>query len=403
MALLAGAFLWLLVAIIYPDSVREKVLHESSDIFELIIFLMAAMSLVEIMIHYRLFVWVEKKLVVDMKMTTRQIFWVMGALTFFLSALLDNLTTTLVMIQVGRKVFKDEDNYLIFLMATIAAANSGGVWSPIGDITTLMMWLAGKFNTVQIVSITFIPSIIVWLIPSLILSLKLKDTIYEETTEFKKNVFNPQGKLLAGLSLSCFILPVLANVFGLPPFLGLLFGLGLMWIVIDFFHAKTRDDHHYHGSLVRLINKADYASITFFVGILLAVGALKELEILNSFIDILYGSDISKMDSKALIVGHSIIGAISAILDNVPLTAAVTKSMPVINPATDYIYWTLLALTVGVGGSMLIIGSAAGVAVAGNVKSMSFFRYVKTATLPNLIGYICGIAAWYSIYWLFLK
>lgn len=398
-AIVMGALLWLIVDWFEKGSaeVGTALSHETQEIFGIVIFLLAAMTLVEILVHYRFFDWVQEK-IMQKKLSQAKLFWLLGALTFVFSAFLDNLTTTLIMIQIGRKIYKHQGNFLIYVINTVIAANAGGAASPIGDVTTIMLWLANKFTAAQILSIGILPALATWVIPQYLLSKKIK--MHEEAEkahpgfdlvdEKKQNPYWP----IVIVAMLSFTFPVVANLIGLPPFLGLLAGVGVLWVFIDI-KAKN-DENHREGQVIKVIQKADLATLKFFIGILLAVGALSHMGILKELNGFVFGESPTII---RLAGGNIILGFISAVLDNVPLVAA---SIKMFSEGINHSIWVLLALTAGTGGSMLVVGSAAGVAAMGQVKELTFGFYLKNGTLPAVLGYVGGIVVWSGIYYFFL-
>jgi len=397
-AIIIGCLLWILAAMFSHDrtEISYAIAENSAEIFAIVVFLLSAMTIVEILVHYQFFDWIREQLV-KKQISQTKLFWILGGLTFILSAFLDNLTTTLIMLQIGRKIYKNQDNFLIFAANTIIAANAGGAVSPIGDVTTIMLWLANKFNALQIISIGIIPALITWLIPQFLMGRKIKQ--HEETEKANPSFdlvdekkVQPYWSVII-IGVLSFLLPVIFNLINLPPFLGLLLGMGVLWIFID---IKARKGHmdFTAGQIVKVIQKTDITTLKFFIGILLAVGALSHIGLLKILNDTIFGADIN---INRLIIGNTALGFISAILDNVPLVAAAIKMFAEgISPAI----WALLAITAGTGGSMLVIGSAAGVAAMGQVKELNFAYYLKKASLPALLGYLGGVAVWVSMYYL---
>jgi len=399
-AIIIGSLLWLIVDFFerFNREVGESLMHETQEIFGIVIFLLAAMTLVEILVHYRFFDWLEDK-IVQKKISSAKLFWVLGALAFILSAFLDNLTTTLIMIQLGRKIYKHQANFLIFVANTVIAANAGGAFSPIGDVTTIMLWLAGKFTALQVISVAIIPSIAAWLVPQYLMGRHIKKGEEAEKAHSDVKVDGDRQPVkpywsVVIIGFLSFLLPVFFNLAGFPPFLGLLTGVGILWLFIDF-KSNRQDDHFKQGKVVKVIQRADISTLKFFIGILLAVGALSHVGLLRDLNTLIFGSELN---ISRLVIGNSILGVISSILDNVPLVAAAIKMFAA---STPMVIWVLLALTAGTGGSMLVVGSAAGVAAMGQVKELTFGYYLKKATLPALLGYIAGIAAWIGVYYVF--
>jgi len=389
-AIALGPFLWLLAVLMTGDGkeVSESLLHDSQEIFSIVVFLLSAMTIVEMMIHFGLFDWVQEK-IMEKKLSSAQLFWILGIVTFFLSGVLDNLTTTLIMIQIGRKIYSHKKSFLIFVAATVIAANAGGAPSPLGDVTTIMIWLAGKASAGELLTLGMIPAFVTFAVPHYLLSRKItQHEKAERPMPIKGKTANPDWTMIA-IGFGSFAMPVIFSIIGLPPFLGLLLGLGVVWIVNDY-KAKKGSEHHKNGDIINMLEKADVSTLMFFIGILLAVGAIAHMGILDYLGGHLFGDG----SINRLIAGSVALGGVSSILDNVPLVAAALK----IFPETKDIIWILLALTAGTGGSLLVIGSAAGVAAMGQVKELNFSYYFKTATVPALAGYIAGVIVWYGVY-----
>ncbi|MEN8247864.1 MAG: sodium:proton antiporter NhaD [Bacteroidota bacterium] len=390
-ALFAGSLMWVVVTFgKEADAMHDSIIHTSAEIFELIIFLMGAMTVVEMLGHFRFFTWLEIKLrSANIENTT--LFWIMGIITFFSSAVLDNLTTTLVMIQIGRHLPFKKENFNYFIVNTVIAANAGGAMSPVGDVTTIMIWLAGKFTAWEIVAAGILPSLVGWVIPQYMITKKLTKTTHE-AVEYTEMMPLQWGIIILGFST--FGLAVIVNAFHLPPFFGILFGLGISAIVIDW-KLKRGSLHIKANRIVNVIKEIDMATINFFVGILLAVGALQFHGTLGLIAGFIFGDDPAN-NPVAVITGHISLGVLSSIFDNVPLTAAVLQMITV---EMDYIYWVLLAITAGMGGSLTSIGSAAGVAAMGQVESLTFVEYLKKGTIPALFGYIGAILTWFLLFY----
>jgi len=390
-ALFMGAIMWMVVSYGESKELLDRSLdHGFAEIFELVIFLMGAMTIVEMLGYFRFFTWVEAHLT-RYKISNRRLFWMLGAITFIASALLDNLTSTLVMIQIGRHLYIKKKNFNLFVINTVIAANAGGAMSPVGDVTTIMLWLAGKFKAWEIIFYGMLPSIVAWAIPQALLTARVSLIRERESRDFSNELPLQWGLIILGFAT--FGIAVIVNVFNLPPFFGIILGLGLIAIVIDlkFRSGKLKKQA---GHIVNLVQRIDMGTIYFFVGILLAVNALEYAGVLHVIADVMFGvsGDIS---SSALIYGNTFLGLFSSLLDNVPLTAAAIKMLP---DSIDTIYWILLAITAGTGGSILIIGSAAGVAAMGQVESLSFKEYLYKGSLPALLGYFAAVGTWYIIY-----
>lgn len=360
--------------------------HETQEIFGIVVFLLAAMTLVEILVHYRFFDWVQQK-ITEKKISQVQLFWLLWIMTFVFSAFLDNLTTTLIMIQIGRKIYTHKGNFLIYVANVIIAANAGGAASPIGDVTTIMLWIANKFNATQILSMGILPALATWLIPQFLMGRKIK---YHEEAEKQHTIQASEKVNMKGyrpiiiVAIISFTIPVFANIIGLPPFLWLLTGVGVLWILIDF-KARKGDTHHNEGKIVNIIQKTDITTLKFFIWILLAVAALSEVWALKALNEAIFSTDPSM---RRMVFGSTILWFLSSILDNVPLVAASIKMFGASTPTN---IWVLLALTAGTGWSMLVIGSAAWVAAMGQVKELTFAYYLKKAALPALLWFLGGI------------
>jgi Na+/H+ antiporter NhaD/arsenite permease-like protein len=392
-AIILGSLLWLIVNIFsgFDHEVGEALSHETQDIFGIVVFLLAAMTIVEVLVHYKFFDWIQEE-IVKRKFSQAGLWWFLGLITFVMSALLDNLTTTLIMIQIGRHIYKHKSNFLLYVVSVVIAANAGGAASPIGDVTTIMLWLAGKFSAAEVISIGILPSAVSFIIPHFLIGRRIKAHESAENAHPGYDIIDekkvqPYWSIVI-VGLFSFILPVIFNLIGLPPFLGLLTGVGLLWIVTD---IKFRRDHETaeEGKIVNIIQKADLSTLKFFIGILLAVGALSHAGLLGTLNDFIFGTELN---INRLIFGNTVLGLISSILDNVPLVAAAIKMFP---EAITANIWVLLAFTAGTGGSLLVIGSAAGVAAMGQVKELNFGYYLKKATLPALAGYAGGVLTWY--------
>lgn len=390
-ALFVGTFMWMIVSIGVDATVMTHAIREgSSEIFELIVFLIGAMTIVEMMAHFRFFTWIEIQLL-KLKITNKRLFWILGLITFFSSAILDNLTATLIMIQIGRRLYIRPENFNIFVINTVIAANAGGAMSPVGDVTTIMMWLDQKFTAWQIIQHGFFPSIVAWVVPQAMLTPKM--VLENREGRFSEEIVPLKWSIIF-LGLSTFGFAVLVNILHLPPFMGILFGLGIAAIVIDYKMQRGKLKK-VENKIVNVIKSIDMATIIFFIGILLAVNALSYQGVLEKIALIIFGSDPAA-NPQTLMVGHTVLGLISSFLDNVPLTAAVLDMLP---DTIHFQYWILLAITAGTGGSILVIGSAAGVAAMGQVHTLRFMSYLKLGTLPALVGYFAAIATWMFSYY----
>jgi Na+/H+ antiporter NhaD/arsenite permease-like protein len=314
--------------------------------------------------------------------------WMVGFVTFFLSAILDNLTTTIVMVSLMKKLLGKRDDRLFFAGIIVIAANAGGAWTPIGDVTTTMLWIGGQITSLAIMKGVFIPSMINLLVPLAVTSYMMgaKPVVgvenavtkkHTETTAFEQNLMFTLG---LGILIA---VPVFKTFTHLPPFMGILFGLGLLWLVGDLIHRNKDDDERAPLTLVHALTKIDMGSIVFFIGILLAVAILEHTHILSSLAQWLDDS-VGRLDVIVMIIG-----LVSAVVDNVPLVAASMGMYSLDVHPTDSFLWEFMAYCAGTGGSILIIGSAAGVAAMG-LEKIDFFWYMKRISGLALLGYFAG-------------
>lgn len=369
----------------------EEALHDiSAETFSLVAFLLAAMTLVEILVHYRFFDWLRVKLF-SLGLEDRSQLILISAIAFVLSAIIDNLTTTIVMVQIARRFFKGK-NLLVAAGAIVVAANAGGAFSPVGDVTTIMIWLAGKFTAAEIILWGFLPSLAIYLVSTFFFARQIEGDTTDEKPTYDAVLLTGAEKIVIVAAFSSFALPPLAHLIGLPPFMGVLLGVGIVGLIVGWFaNTQPHEETHLSMDIEKLLGKIDITSLLFFIGILFAVGALGFLGVLEQISNGLFGENPA--DSR-LIFGSVVLGAVSAIFDNIPLTAAALDIMQ----TTDFRLWVLLAICVGTGGSMLVIGSAAGVVAMGMVKELTFKQFLKIATIPAMLGYVAGIFVWYLQY-----
>jgi Na+/H+ antiporter NhaD/arsenite permease-like protein len=390
-ALLGAGLLWTIYAVMTGDHVLVgNQLNESlAATAQIVFFLMGAMTIVEVVDAHNGFEVITSRI-----RTTKlsSLMWLVGFVTFFLSSVLDNLTTTIVMISLMKKLLDDHDDRLFFAGIIVIAANAGGAWTPIGDVTTTMLWIGGQITTLAIMKGLFIASLINLIVPLMVTSYLLKgrevvspvkaeDNGLLQTTSFERNLMFCMG---IGILIS---VPVFKTVTHLPPFMGILFGLGILWLVGELIHRSKEDDEKQHLTLVSALMRIDLSSIVFFIGILLAVATLEHTHILGALAKWL-DQTVGRQD-----VIVTIIGLVSSIVDNVPLVAASMGMYSLAQYPTDSFLWEFMAYCAGTGGSILIIGSAAGVAAMG-LEKINFFWYVKRISGLALIGYFGGIAAY---------
>ncbi|MCA9397212.1 sodium:proton antiporter NhaD [candidate division WWE3 bacterium] len=390
-ALFVGTSLWLMLLFDQSIHIEEAIGESAIEIFEIVIFLLAAMSLVEVLVHYKFFDIVRGK-IHAIGLGERKQYLLVAVIAFFLSAIIDNLTTTIVMTQISRRFFQ-KDNLLIAVATIVISANAGGAFSPIGDVTTIMLWLAGKFGTGEIMLQGFLPSVALLVTVLFLLYPKVKEIPFEIESEIVTKLSRSE-KIVVVLTFASFSLPLIMGLVSVPPYVGLLIGLSVVWIVVDLFKKFRPRQTHLEASIEEFIQKTDIASLMFFVGILMAVSALSHLGLLDSLSHMIYGTSPSDIQ---VIFGNIGMGAISAILDNVPLTAIAIEVLHVSNSSL----WVLLALAVGTGGSLLIVGSAAGVVAMGMVKELNFGNYLRIAALPALVGYLAAMLVWYVQFLIF--
>jgi len=386
-ALIGAGLLWSVYSLATGDHhlVNEQLNESLSMTAQIIFFLMGAMTIVELVDAHNGFEVITSRI-----KTTSQtsLLWLIGLVTFFLSAMLDNLTTTIVMISLTKKLLGKQEDRLFFAGIIVVAANAGGAWSPIGDVTTTMLWIGGQVTTLAIIKAVFLASLANLMVPLVITSIMLRgkqvvapDFVERRqvngTTPFEKNLMFCLG--IGALAT----VPVFKTVTHLPPFMGILFGLGVIWLVGELVHRNKDEEEKQNLTLVHALKRIDMGSVVFFIGILMAVATLEHTHIL---------SDIEGWLDRT--IGHqgiivSIIGLVSAIVDNVPLVAASMGMYKMDLFPPDNFLWEYMAYCAGTGGSILIIGSAAGVAAMG-LERIHFFWYVRRISLLALIGYFSG-------------
>ncbi len=387
-ALVGAGLLWSLYAVSTGDAslVGEHLNESLISTAQIVFFLMGAMAIVEVVDAHNGFE------VITSRIKTTQLsslMWLVGFVTFFLSSILDNLTTTIVMVSLMKKLLDQRDDRLFFAGIIVIAANAGGAWSPIGDVTTTMLWIGGQITSLEIIKGLFLPSLVNLLVPLTVTSFLLKgqavvppltssgEQALPVTTAFERNLmfFLGLGVLVA--------VPAFKTWTHLPPFMGVLFGLGLLWLVGDLVHREKTDDEKQQLSLTHALTRIDMPSIVFFVGILLSVATLEHTHVLSDLAAWL-DQAVGRQDVIVMIIG-----VVSAIVDNVPLVAASMGMYSLSQYPPDSFLWEFLAYCAGTGGSILIIGSAAGVAAMG-LERIDFIWYVKKISGLALIGYFAG-------------
>ena len=379
--------------------VSEEIEHHLGSTATTLFFLMGAMTIVELVDQNGGFNFVRDTLQTRSK---KKLLWRIAFMTFVLSAILDNLTTSIVMIMILRKLVSDKKDRLIYAALVVIAANSGGAFSPIGDVTTIMLWNKGVITAAGVISEIFIPSLVSMIIPAYILSLSLKGRLSfteEQAYSFQaSSLTTKQRKTIFFLGVGGLIfVPIFKSITHLPPFIGILLVLGVLWTVTEVFYARLQEEEEQGAMQKRvtdMLSRIEMSTILFLLGILMAVACLENIGVLTALGK---GLDVAFAGNHYLVTG--IIGVLSSIVDNVPLVAGCMGMYPVQavgDMAIDGIFWQLLAYCAGVGGSMLIIGSAAGVVVMG-LEKITFGWYLKRITWIAFVGYLAGIICYWFL------
>jgi len=372
----------------------HELAHHLVDIAEILFFLLGAMTIVELIDAHEGFSIITDKITTNKRVA---LLWILSIITFFFSAALDNLTTAIVMAALLTKLIKDKEDLWMFAGMVILSANAGGAWSPIGDITTIMLWIGDQVTAPNIIKSVFIPSLVCALVPLIYLSFRLNGSVTRpEETEIKEHSIDPttpfERNLIFYMGVAGLLfVPVFKTVTHLPPYVGMLLSLGVLWLVTEILHRSKNHEQKSALSVIGVLKKVDVPTIFFFLGILLAVASLQsagQLDIVATFLDKTFNGDIY--------IINIIIGLLSSIVDNVPLVAGAMgmyEIAPMGDFAVDGKFWEFLAYCAGTGGSVLIIGSAAGVAVMGILK-IDFIWYMKNISLLALMGYLAGAATY---------
>jgi Na+/H+ antiporter NhaD/arsenite permease-like protein len=399
-SLITGMVCWALYVFTGADPViiEQGLTHHLYEIASILFFLLGAMTIVELVDAHEGFAVITDRIKTTNKV---KLLWILSVLTFFFSAALDNLTTSIVMVSLLRKLIDDKETRWLYAGVVIIAANAGGAWSPIGDVTTTMLWIKGQLPDVLIIITNlFIPSVFTLLVPLIIMSFILKgDVKRPRKREGIEHYINPttssERSLVFGLGVAGLLfVPVFKTVTHLPPFMGMMLSLGILWVVTEIVHRKKNREEKSKLSVLYVLHRIDSASVLFFLGILLAVSALQEighLNVVSAWLDKTIGN---------IYAINMAIGLLSAVVDNVPLVAA-AQGMYDIEPTGPFAasghFWQFLAYCAGTGGSALIIGSAAGVAVMG-LEKIDFIWYMKKISLLAISGYVAGAAVYYLIH-----
>jgi Na+/H+ antiporter NhaD/arsenite permease-like protein len=363
------------------DNLKESLAATAQVVF----FLMGAMTIVEVVDAHNGFEVITSRI-----RTTSQpsLMWLIGFVTFFLSAVLDNLTTTIVMISLTKKLIDNHEDRLFFAGMIVVAANAGGAWSPIGDVTTTMLWIGGQITTLAIMEGVFLAALVNLAVPLLVTSYVLRGKVVSPpaASELRRGsvATDFEKKLMFFMGIGCLVaVPVFKAVTHLPPFMGILFGLGILWLVGEILHRRKPEADKQHLTLVHALMRIDMSSVIFFIGILLAVATLEHTHILGALAS-WFDQAIGRLDVIVIIIG-----LISAVVDNVPLVAASMGMYSLEQYPQDSFLWEFVAYCAGTGGSILIIGSAAGVAAMG-LEKIHFFWYARRIGGLALIGYLAG-------------
>ena len=396
-ALIGAGLLWIIYALSSPDiQIVNAELGESlMDTAQIVFFLMGAMAIVEVIDAHDGF-----EIITNRIKTSRlsSLMWLVGFSSFFLSSILDNLTTTIVMVSLMKRLLDKREDRLLFAGIIVIAANAGGAWTPIGDVTTTMLWIGGQITTAAIMKGVFLASVINLLIPlgitSWILGTRpvISPRNAAQKMEHRTSTFEKILMLTLGLSILVLV-PVFKSVTQLPPYLGILFGLGILWMVGDLVHKKKEDDHKHRLTLASALTRIDMSSMVFFIGILLAVAVMEHSHILRS-IALWLDATVGRQDLIVILIG-----LVSAVVDNVPLVAASMGMYDLQQYPADSFLWEFMAYCAGTGGSILIIGSAAGVAAMG-LEKIDFLWYLRKISALALAGYLAGALVYICQYML---
>lgn len=384
-ALITGVVCWIIImsGASQKELVSEHLMSKTAEIASIVFFLLGAMTIVELIESHKGFDlilnWVKTK-------NIKKLLWIISFMTFFISSILDNLTTAIIMVMVVRKLIPERKLRIYFVGAVVIAANAGGAWTPIGDVTTTMLWINHNITSLNVIQKVFLPSLVNLLVPLLIITALIRNepgaVILEEEQE---RPVNPESLIILCSGILLLIsIPVFKAITHLPPYMAMFFALGILWLITELMHKKKVESDRYNLSVLSAIRKLDMTVLLFFIGILLAVSALENSGILAKLASNL-DSVIGNLNYTAVFIG-----LLSAIVDNVPLVAASMGMYPLSLLPTDHTFWVLLTYSAGTGGSILIIGSAAGVAAMG-LEKVNFFEYLKKIGTLALIGYFAGI------------
>jgi Na+/H+ antiporter NhaD/arsenite permease-like protein len=389
-ALIAAGLMWTLYSFASPHGATEvsrQLTEKLAETAAIVFFLIGAMTIVEVTDSHGGFEVITSRIKAT-KLSS--LLWIIGFISFFLSAILDNMTTTIVMVALMKRLLKNHDHRLFFAGIIVIAANAGGAWTPIGDVTTTMLWIGGQITTGNIMHGLFAASMINMLVPLALAAFFLKGPVVPPAKVEKADISTSpfEKSLMFFMGMGCLIfVPIFKSVTHLPPYLGILLSLGVLWLVGELLHRNKSETIKDHFTLAKALKRIDMASVLFFIGILLAVATLSA----NGMLPALAGWLDGKIGNQTVIV--LIIGLVSAIVDNIPLVAASMGMYPLPLFPPDSFLWEFMAYCAGTGGSILVIGSAAGVAAMG-LERIQFFWYARRIAPLALLGYFCGAATY---------
>lgn len=387
-ALVTGVLCWTVYILASPDKqiVSEQLNEHLGEVSGILFFLLGAMTIVEMIDAHDGFEIIKRKITQSDK---RKLLWIISFLAFFLSPILDNLTTTIVMVSLVRKLVQEPRERLFFAGMIVIAANAGGAWSPIGDVTTTMLWIGGQITALNIIIKVFIPSLVCILVPLVILSFQIKGRIQRtaESVKASNTFLSKKHQYIVFFSgvLILILVPVFKTLTHLPPYMGILIGLGILWIITEIIHREKNVADKHQLSVAYALRRIDTPTILFFLGILISVATLQSIGVLS---DLATWMDDNIGNINSIVI---LMGLLSAVIDNVPLVAASQGMYDLTQYPTDHYFWEFLAYCSGTGGSILIIGSAAGVAAMG-MEKINFFWYLRKISLLALLGFLAGAA-----------
>lgn len=384
-ALLAGVLTWF-IFIEYGEGEmharQEMLYHHLSDISQILFFLMSAMTIVEIINAHHGFEVIGSFLYGRSYLS---LYWIVMVIGFFLSSVLDNLTTLIVMVSLVKRLIKEHEMRWVIGSGLVLAVNAGGAWTPIGDVTTTMLWIQEKIDTIGIMQALFIPSLVSLAVFGLLQMRQIGDGYVVQPKEIPEPPPRSKTVFLLGIA-SLISVPIMKIFLGIPPFLGILLGVAVLWLLTDLFHSRYEDRHHLR--VYHLLGNVDMSCILFFLGILMAVDALQSANVLSHLSQFLM-EWVGSSNSIAVLIGF-----ISAVVDNVPLVAAAMKMYPLEVFPTGHEFWNLLAYCAGVGGTLLIIGSAPGVALM-SLERVTFTWYLRRVSGIATVSYLAGVVAYF--------